>query len=182
MFRRKKRKGDTSNGSLPQSSPLVAASPDAPSSNVSIGADHRMTVPPLLADAFKEALGRSTDRAKDELVSSGKIRPMAFFVYTGSTMKVVFLSFKDEFHKESLIQRIKEKALAENAFAVIMLTEMDNEGHEVVLSGVSPGMKASACVDYSFEKESKTLTSWKVSWPNRSFQNAFLDGIFDTTS
>jgi hypothetical protein len=66
-------------------------------------------------------------------------------------MKAVSLSFKDELHKELLKTRIREKALAENAVAVIILTEMDNEGHKVVLSGVSPGMKASAYVDYGLD-------------------------------
>ena len=67
-------------------------------------------------------------------------------------MKAVSLSFKDEFHQELLKTRIREKALAENAVAVIILTEMDNEGHKVVLSGVSPDMKASAYVDYGLDK------------------------------
>ena len=63
---------------------------------------------------------------------------------------------------------------------MITLTEMDNE-HGVVLSGVSPGMKGSARVDYSFDNKTKIITSWKVSWLNQPVQNVFLDGIFDKT-
>jgi len=180
MFKRRKRRGDTSNGSLQQSSPSVAASQDTPSCHESINADHGILAPPLMTDAFKVAFERATDSAKNELAFSGKLGPEVFFVYTDNTMKVVSLSFKDELHKELLKTRIREKALAEEAFAVIILTEMDNEGHKLVLSGVSPGMKASVCVNYRFDNESKTVTLWKINWLNQPFQNVLIDGIFDT--
>ena len=93
-------------------------------------------------------------------------------------MKTVSLSVKDEYQKEALIRRIREKALAENISTVIILTEMDDE-HTAVLSGVSPGMKGSARVDYSFDNKTKTIISWKISWLNQPVQNVFLDGIFD---
>jgi len=105
---------------------------------------------------------------------------MAFFVHADNTMKAVYLSLRNEYNKESLIRRIREKALAENAFAVIILTEMDNEGHTVVLSGVSPGMKASARVNFNLDNESKTVTSWKINWLNQPVRNVFIDDIFDT--
>jgi hypothetical protein len=50
-----------------------------------------------------------------------------------------------------------------------------------VLSGATTGMSASARVDYSFDKETKTVTSWKMSWLDKPVQNVFLDGIFDKT-
>jgi hypothetical protein len=123
---------------------------------------------------------KAAEWPRSELISGGTIKPMAFFVYADGAMKAVYLSLKDEYHQESLIRRIQEKALAENAFAVIALTEMDNEGHTVVLSGVSPGMKASARVNYSLDTESKTVTSWKINWLNQPLQNVFIDNIFDT--
>ena len=43
----------------------------------------------------------------------------------------------------------------------------------VVLSGVSPGMKGSARVDYSFDNTTKTVTSWKMTWLNQPVQNVF---------
>jgi hypothetical protein len=56
---------------------------------------------------------------------------------------------------------------------------MDHGRHEALLSAVSPGTRASARVDYSFDNETKTVTSWKISWLNPPVQNVFLDGIFD---
>jgi hypothetical protein len=121
------------------------------------------------------------DWSRTGLTSEGKIKPMVFFVHADGTMKVVSLSFKDELHQELLKKRIRERAFAENPSAVIIQTDIDNEGHKVVLSGVTPGMRASARVDYAFDKNTKTVTLWKISWLNQRFQNAFLDGIFDTT-
>ena len=95
-------------------------------------------------------------------------------------MKTVSLSFKSEYQKDTLIRRIQEKVLAENISTVIVLTEMDNE-HTAVLSGVSPGMKGSAFIDYSFDNTAKTVTSWKMTWLKQPAQNVFLDGIFDKT-
>ena len=103
---------------------------------------------------------------------------MAFFVQADGTMKTVSLSVKDEYQKEALIRRIREKALAENISTVIVLTEMDDE-HTAVLSGVSPGMKGSASISYSFDDKTKSVTSWKTTWLNQPVQNVFLDGIFD---
>ena len=142
---------------------------------------HRETkTSPVLSDDFKGAIEKVADWSRTGLASEGKIRPMVFFVHVDGTMKAVSLSFKGELHKELLKTRIREKALAENAIAIIILTEMDNEGHKVVLSGVSPGMKACAQVDYRFDNESKTVISWKISWLNQPFQNVFIEGIFDT--
>ena len=103
---------------------------------------------------------------------------MVFFLHADGTMKTVYLSVKDEYQKETLIQRIQEKALAENISTVLVLTEMDDE-HTTVLSGVSPRMKGSARIDYSFDNTTKTVTSWKMTWLNQPVQNVFLDGIFD---
>ena len=105
---------------------------------------------------------------------------MAFFVHADGTMKTVSLSVKNEYQKEALIRRIREKALEENISAVIVLTETDNE-HGVVLSGISASMRGSARADYSFDNKTKTVTSWKITWLNQSVQNVFLDGIFDKT-
>jgi hypothetical protein len=141
-----------------------------------------MHIPPHLSDAFKGIVERAADRARNDLASMGKIRPTVFFVYTDGTMKVVSLSFKDELQKDGLIRRIREKALAENVSYVLVLTEAEHERHVMtVLSGATPGMSASARVDYSFDKETKTVTSWKMNWLDKPVQNVFLDSIFDKT-
>jgi hypothetical protein len=179
MFRRRKKKNSTANGSEPGPPPRVP-NPDTSSPVTTI---HRQTkTSPFMTDAFKGAMEKAAEWPISELTSGETIKPMAFFVHVDGVMKAVYLSLRDEYHKESLIRRIREKALAENAFAVIILTEMDNEGHTVVLSGVSPGMKASARVNYDLDNESKTVTSWKINWLNQTVRNVFIDDIFDTAS
>jgi hypothetical protein len=135
--------------------------------------------PAVFVKAFKDAMEKAAAWPTTGLASVEKIKPMAFFVYKDSTMKGVSLSFSDELHKESLIHRIREKARAENACVVITLTEENHEKNMVVLSGVSPGMKASAYVDYDLEFESKKVTSWKIRWLDQFVQDVFLDSIFD---
>ena len=103
---------------------------------------------------------------------------MVFFVHADGTMKAVALSLKDEYQREAVMRRIREKALAENISTVIVLTEMDDE-HTAVLSGVSSGIRGSARVDYSFNNTTKTVTSWKITWLNKFVKNVLLDDIFD---
>jgi hypothetical protein len=179
MFRRR-RKNSTGNGAHPDPPPLVPNS--ATLSPVAVDDHSETNTSSVLSDAFKRAIQKAADWSKTGLASEGKIRPMVFFVHADGTMKAVSLSFKDELHKELLKTRIREKALAESAVAVIIQTDMDNEGHKIVLSGVTPGMKGSACVDYNFDNEAKTVTLWKISWLKQRFQNVFIDGIFDTSS
>jgi hypothetical protein len=178
MFKRRKRKNKTINGAEPES-PLSVQAPitDTPP-RTTVGAYQEKRTSPPLTDAFKSTIEKAADRSRNELVSQGKIKPMVFFVYPDSTMKTVSLVVKDDHQKEALIRRIREKVLEENISAVIILTDMDNE-HGLVLSGVSPGMRGSARVDYNFDNKTKTVTSWKIRWLNQSFQNVLLDGIFN---
>lgn len=180
---RRKRRGNAVNGSQPHSPPATPVPQGSPAPRpVTDNADRRSHAPPHLADAFKGIIERAADRARNDLASTGKIRPTAFFVYTDGTMKVVSLSFKDRLQKDALIKKIREKALTENASAVLVLTEAEHERHVMtVLSGATPGMSASARVDYSFDKETKTVTSWKMNWLDKPVQNVFLDSIFDKT-
>ena len=180
MFRRRKRKNSTGNGTHPESPTLVPNS--ATPSPFSVDVHREIKTSPVLSDAFKGAIEKAADWSRTGLASERKIRPMVFFVHADGTMKAVSLSFKDELHKELIKTRIREKALTEKAVVVIILTEMDNEGHKVVLSGVSPGMKASAYVDCGLDNRSKTITSWKINWMNQAVQNIFLDGIFNADS
>jgi hypothetical protein len=176
MFRRRKKKNITVNETQPESPPPVRA----PNIDMSpaVGVDKETKAPPLLTDAFKSTIEKAADRSRNELVYEGKLKPMAFFVNADGTMKTVSLSVKDEYQKEALLQRIQEKVSAENIPTVIVLSEIDNE-HGMVLSGASAGMKGSACVKYSFDNKTKTVTSWKITWPNRPVQNVFIDGMFD---
>ena len=147
---------------------------------VTDNADRRSHVAPHVSDDFRGIVERAADRARRYLASAGKIGPTAFFAYDKDTMKVVSLSFKDEFQRDALRKKIREKALVESASAVLVLTEGEHEKDGmIVLSGVAPGMSASMRVDYSFDEKTKTVTSWKMSWLDKPVQNVFLDGIYD---
>jgi hypothetical protein len=183
MPRRRNRRGDAANRSQPRpplATPVPPASPVPPSPTV--GADRRIDVVPPLSDAFRSIFERAADRARSDLASTGKVGTTAFFVYTNGTMKVVSFSFKGELQNDGLIRRIREKALTENASAVLVLTEVEHDRQRItVLSGVTPGTSASARLDYGFDKKTKTVTSWKMSWLEKPVLNVLLDGIFDKT-
>ena len=179
MFRRRK-KNRTVNKTQPESPPSVRTHNSDTSPRITVDAYPETKTRPLISDVFKSTVEKAANRSRSELASEGRIKPMAFFVHADGTMKTVSLSVKDEYQKEALIRRIREKALEENISAVIVLTETDNE-HGVVLSGISASMRGSARADYSFDNKTKTVTSWKITWLNQSVQNVFLDGIFDKT-
>jgi hypothetical protein len=178
MFRRRKRKNQTANATQAESPPPDRGLniDESPSATITTYEEKKRS--PVLSDAFKGAIEKAADRLRTEMASEGRIKPMAFFLHADGTMKTVSLSVKDEYQKEGLIRRIQEKVLAENISTVIVLTEIDGE-HEMVLSGVSSGMRGSASIDYSFDNTTKTVTSWKITWLNRPLQNVFLDGIFE---
>jgi hypothetical protein len=61
-----------------------------------VGVDQETKTPPLLTDAFKTSIEKAADRSRNELVSEGKLKPMAFFANADGTMKTVSFSVKDE--------------------------------------------------------------------------------------
>jgi hypothetical protein len=181
MSRRRNKKGDT-----PKRPQLNAPpSPPAPAqptvlSPVAFDKDSGTNVPPHLSDDFKGIIERAADRVRNDLTSTGKIAPTVFFVYTNGTMKVLSFSFKAHLQEEELIRRIREKALTENASAVLVLTKAEHKPRgEAVLSGVTRGMSASARLNYSFDEKTKAVTLWKMSWLEKPVQNSLLDGIYD---
>ena len=178
MFKRRKRKNKTENGTQPGSPPPAPAPDRATPSPVAVNVRHETKAPSLLTDVFKGAIEKAFDRSRSELSSKGKMKPMAFFVHADGTMQTVSLVVRDEHQKDVLIRRIREKALAEDAYAVIILTEMDDK-HGVLLSGADSGMRVSARVEYAFDSQKKGAISWKISWLNQPVQNVFLDGIFE---
>jgi hypothetical protein len=178
MFRRRKRKNQTVDATQPESPPPVRVLIIDKPPPTTVGVYPETKKPSLLTDVFKSTIEKAADRSRSELVFEGKIKPMAFFVHADGIMKTVSLSVKDEYQKDVLIRRIREKALEENISTVIILTEMDHE-HTAVLSGVSPSMRGSACIDYSFNKTTKTVDSWKITWLSQPVKNVFLDGIYE---
>jgi hypothetical protein len=180
MFRRRKKKNKTVNETQPESPPSTQTPDSDIQPPVVIGIREETKTPPLLSDAFKSAVEKAADRSRNELVSKGKIKPMVFFVQEDGTMKTVSLSVTSEYQKEALIRRIQEKALAENIFTVIVSTEMDGKG-KAFLTGVSPGVKGSACIDYNFDGKTRTVDLWRIRWMDQPVPNVFLDGIYGKT-
>ncbi|MGD0231550.1 MAG: hypothetical protein ABSC19_14535 [Syntrophorhabdales bacterium] len=127
---------------------------------------------------------RAADMAKRGLASHGRIGPMVFFSYgedqglpEGSfdTFKGVPLNWRTPLQKETIKRRIMEKARAEGASAVVVLTKSDLEGAgartkdatqqkgTLVFSGATTGARASGRVTYVLERQTKALTSWEMS-------------------
>jgi hypothetical protein len=180
MFRKRKRKDNTGNTPRPDTPPSTPAADPSKHSPGAAGVCRETKTAPLLTDAFRSAFEKAADRAKSELASKGKIGPMVFFVHADGRIKPASLLLRGEDQKDALIRRIREKVSAENVFAVMVLTEMDNNKQRgMVLSGVTLGAQVSARVDYSFDKDAKTITSWKLSWFDQPVRNVFLQGIFD---
>ncbi len=143
-------------------------------------------------DALRVIVQRAAEMVKGEVASTGKTRPLAIFVYeneTGnpevSTAKMVSLAWRDELQKEALIRRIREKASMERAAAVLILSETEPESRSssqrqvsFILSGAARGASLSARIEYVFDKETKSITSWDMRWLKGPAQTTFLDHMF----
>jgi hypothetical protein len=179
MFRKRKRKPSAAQGTPQGSGPAVSAAdgqgtPPAPP----VRPPRENKAPPLLTDTLKAAIEKAAERAKVELAAKGKLDPMIFFAHEDGTMKIASISLRDGQQKDVLIGRIKDKALAENAYAVLVVYDPDPKRHRAVLSAVSPGAKASVHLDYAYDGKTKTVTSWGLRWLNQPVQTPFLEGIF----
>jgi hypothetical protein len=182
MFRKRRRKPRTTDG-VQQDAPAAAAAPagGAPAPAVPRAPQKPKAQPPA-NEAFRTAIEKASERAKTELAAKGKLDTMVFFAHEDGAMKMANLIMRDGQQKEVLIQRIKEKAHAENAFAVMVLNETDPKRHKVVLTAVTPGAKTSVHLDYAYDAKTKTVTSWDLKWQHQTPPNPFIDGIFNTKS
>jgi len=192
MTRRKRRPPPyTKSGSNTPDSPIPAAPPPA-----GAAANHaKVSLPAVLKAAFE----RAADMAKRALGSQGTVAPMAVFAYrgepghregNGDEFKSVSLVWRTELQKETIKRRIKEKASAERASAVVVLTRAETEGAGaqakassqqkgmLVFSGATPHVRASAKVTYVLEKEAKTLSSWEMRVSAEPEETFFLEGVF----
>ncbi len=182
MSRRRKRKKPTLNESLPNTLLQPSEIPESPSL---VPADTGYTVQ-FASQPFgvlTALIEKAAERAKNSLAATGKISPMVFFAYGNETLKGLSFSFNNEHSKHALIERIREKAVTENASAVILLTEKKpGPNGEISLVGAGPGATVSARVKYSYDEKARILASWELSWLDQSVQSIFLDGIFSKTS
>jgi len=167
MFRKRKKKDVTVNGYHSQSADSQASHSVTQAKPAS-----------QITDAFRAIVENTTERVKDDLASTGRIIPTVFFAYPDGTMKVVSFSFKDDLQKDTLAIRIREKALEEGTCAVLVLTEHERPG-TAILSGTTNGIHISVLVNYSYDKETKTVASWKITWHKEPVHDILLEGIFD---
>ncbi|MBA4417017.1 MAG: hypothetical protein C0392_03755 [Syntrophus sp. (in: bacteria)] len=170
MFKRK-RKDHVVNRSHSQS----AGSPASPPVTQ---AKKEMHAGSQITDAFRAIVEKTMEKAKDDLASTGRIMPTAFFAYPDGTMKVVSFFFKDALQKDTLVRRIREKVLEEGASAVLVLTEHERP-RTAILSGTTNGIRISVLVSYGYNKETKTVASWKTTWLKEPIHDILLEGIFD---
>ena len=160
---------------------------DTPLSGLAVvnGADGK--TPLLPREMFKQVFEKALDVAKGKLHTTGRIGTMALFVYgkdpegrlNENGTQVVSLSFKDEFHKETVRRKIYEKVVAEDASAVVLLVPIA-PGHEnaFLISGAMSDMTADASVTYTFDKTTKTFSFSEMAWRDEPIKDFFLEGLF----
>ena len=177
-------------GPNPQDSSRPAAPPEEPPA----AAEPKVSLPGLLRPAFE----RAAETAKRGLCAQGKILPMAVFAYRGGRgperrpdeFKVVSLVWRTQLQKETVKRRIKEKALAERASAVVVLSKVDAEGTQgrskdngeqkgvLTFAGAMPDLRGSARATYVLVKQTKTITSWEMQLSADPGEHFFLEGLF----
>ena len=66
-------------------------------------------------------------------------------------------------------ERIRDKALQENARAVVVTGVGSTEGRcRFTLSGMTREARISASVDYAFDRGTKTIGRWEIQWLSES--------------
>lgn len=130
-----------------------------------------------VTDAFKRALENVAAKLKEKLKQNAKMGPMAFFFGPDGTMQTVSFRIKDEFQKEALILRMREKVIAENICTVLVFAETNE--HCVTISGASDVAKVSARIDFDLDESTEAPAEWRMTWLSNPVQNALLDRIFN---
>lgn len=161
-----------------------------PPPSVPAGGDLEKKVPLGTREAFKPVFEGALDFARSKLYGSGMIDPTVLFVFgkrpkdgelKESATKVVSIRWKDEFQKEAVRVRIREKAEQEGAFAVVLLAPTEASGpHEgrFLISGAMADMVADASVTYTVDKENRTFIFSGLTLHDEPARNFFLEGLF----
>jgi hypothetical protein len=131
----------------------------------------------VLTDAFKDALENVAAKLKGRLNQNEKMGPMAFFFGSDGTMQTISFRIKDDFQKELLILRMREKVIAENICTVLVLT--DTNEHCVTILGASDIARVSARIDFDLDESTGDPAEWRITWLNNPVQNILLDRVFD---
>ena len=138
------------------------------------------------AEVFKPLFEKALAVAKSKLHTTGRIGATALFVYgkasegsLNQNVTQVSLSYKDEFHKEAVRRKMHEKALAENASAVVLLVPaLRDRESAFLISGAMPGITADASVTYTFDKATKTFSFSELVWRDEPMRDFFFEGLF----
>ena len=135
---------------------------------------------------LRAAVEKAAAMAKNDLGSTGKITPVALFVYGSITdpeacrTTTVSLHWRNELQKEAVRNRIREKALLEGACAVVVLNPEDRV---LLISGrTSTNTGITALVDYLYESGAQVVSRWDLQWRDSPVTDFFLEGVFDTAS
>ena len=156
-FRRRKQKKSqaTHTSVLPQAFPPAVPPEDG-------------TKGPFIPPFLMASVEKAADIAKRELSDTGRITPKALFVYDEQSdprITVVSLNWRSEFEKDALARRLRDKALQENARAVVVMgIQPLEERHLVTLSGVTFETEVAASVDYVFDGATRTIDRWELRW------------------
>jgi hypothetical protein len=158
-------------------------SPPPSDSAVLNGADSK--TPLLLREAFKSIFEKALAVAKSELRTTGRIGATALFVYgrapegsLNENTTHVSLNYKDEFHKEAVRRKIHEKAVAENASAVVLLVPaLPDRESAFLISGAMSGLTAHASVTYILDKATKTFSFSELVWRDEPIKDFFFEGL-----
>ena len=139
-------------------------------------------------EAFRALFQKAVAIVTKQLNATGRIDPTALFVYGNnvtdaeeSATTVVSIAWKNEFHKEAVRTRLREKAKMENAFALILiLPEHARKPHEgqCVLSGAAPQLRADASLTYALDRETQTFILSELTWHEEPRCSFFLEGLF----
>ncbi len=147
---------------------------------------------------FVPLFERIAGMIRNELASAGTAGTMACFVYEGAVkqdgskspdIKTVSLSWKTEFQKELIRKRVRDKALREQASAVVIVTDAEapapserqanspKRRRAIVITGASQTASAAATITYTIEGEAKTINFGEMQWLSAPTYNFFLEGI-----
>ena len=139
---------------------------------------------PVIPVVIIASVEGAADRAKRELTDTGKTTPKALFVYDGqvplsdSMITVVSLAWRTEFLKDALWKKIKDKALQENARAVVVMVigPVKRKGLLTVY-GMTRETEIGAWVGHAFDRDTKTVGRWELRWPNETPGDTLQDHV-----
>jgi hypothetical protein len=125
-------------------------------------------IPPALRSLVQEA----ADLARRELNDTGKITARELFVHedqplaSGTKSVLVTLTNRSELQRDTVRKRIRDKALHEGAWAVVVT--YDEKPGTLTVLGMAAEARITVLVTYSFDTKTKTVSRWESQWGTES--------------